>query len=1001
MKRILSFLLCVLLLVSSVPASFSHAASTKPAADDNKRIANIPVGGTFTLGIWPQSLVEDSALIGALDSINCNLYAYGFAYGSNNTVGDKVIAEGLSYPKVAGLVDMQYGDVIYEGKKYRKVVVGNMRTDYDPAQTSNADNTAFNGTYYFRWDPIEWLVLWKAEKSNNAGDTEVRVIAKNILQYDYTAIEGGAGSTATGIGPNAFCKSEVNAAYSWALSFKNFESNFHYNATDFRAQLYSEAHGYLAPESDYAQLLGAHETFLSGQREQGYGRWKCADDRLVNESGEHVSIDKDAGIVRDQGYRPCYSFRDTYKIQQINIVAYPSEHTHVYGRKLYAPEHLKAAASCSSGEVYYSSCYFCADMSGRTFVAPQNYFEHTLTQVQSNDTLRTAASEEAASTYYYTCSVCGTIVKDNALYFTNTQPHTEHHFYFLSGRSSARCTSGGTAYYRCRDCTYTYSEIVSEGLGHLLDKTQVAHRTNRSEADCSHNATYYYAYKCKRCHLSITDESEYFEVPDSINPNVHHYTVEGQYTAPTCEESGIQYMLCRDCGADSPQIVPALGHDFGEQNMAPYSIKSAATCTEDAAYYYACSRCRKVSELAYTAAGTRLGHDYTKQVMNKDTLRTAATESEEATYFYSCLHCGEVLKNPSKYFKESEYKPYLRNLADSEKAVTFGAWPQTRVSDAELLEQLERLPVKLTSYKYRYTVSYGNYYQYVNMYYADVTFEGQKYRKVHIGSYRPSAANESPSVGQYQEKNGYLAGESYWFKWEPLEWQAGYIGDNQAVLVCTSVIDAQNYITDYARCATATWAESSVRQWLNDTFYESAFSESEKEDILCANIVTGDNADYGTRGGDDTKDKVYIAAKEEVNTIGHLHYATASDYALSQGLRCEGSEDAAWMMRTPSYNQDGICYVNKERGVVTDEAHNAMMLFGVRPMLTVSLIRGSKSEDINGDGVLDMGDISLLLAYFGSTESAHTAYDLSGNGAVDIKDAAMVLTSPYYGKKFG
>ena len=126
MKRVFSLFLAVLLVFGSIPTSFAHAETAKPAATGDVKIGDIPVGGTFTVGMWPQHLVEDASLLAALDGQECNMFSYGFGYGSNNTVGGKVIEGGLSYPKLAGLVDMRYGDIVYAGTKYRKVVVNTM-----------------------------------------------------------------------------------------------------------------------------------------------------------------------------------------------------------------------------------------------------------------------------------------------------------------------------------------------------------------------------------------------------------------------------------------------------------------------------------------------------------------------------------------------------------------------------------------------------------------------------------------------------------------------------------------------------------------------------------------------------------------------------------------------------------------------------------------------------------------------------------------------------------
>ena len=80
MKKLFSLLLAVLLVFGNVPASYAHAENTKPAAADDVTIGDIPVGGTFTVGMWPQHLVEDASLLAALNEQECNMFSYGFGY---------------------------------------------------------------------------------------------------------------------------------------------------------------------------------------------------------------------------------------------------------------------------------------------------------------------------------------------------------------------------------------------------------------------------------------------------------------------------------------------------------------------------------------------------------------------------------------------------------------------------------------------------------------------------------------------------------------------------------------------------------------------------------------------------------------------------------------------------------------------------------------------------------------------------------------------------------
>ena len=54
---------------------------------------------------------------------------------------------------------------------------------------------------------------------------------------------------------------------------------------------------------------------------------------------------------------------------------------------------------------------------------------------------------------------------------------------------------------------------------------------------------------------------------------------------------------------------------------------------------------------------------------------------------------------------------------------------------------------------------------------------------------------------------------------------------------------------------------------------------------------------------------------------------------------------------------------------------------------------GGKTGDINGDGKVDITDLSMLLSAYGTTNAAA---DLNKNGKVDIADLSILLSN--YGK---
>lgn len=82
-----------------------------------------------------------------------------------------------------------------------------------------------------------------------------------------------------------------------------------------------------------------------------------------------------------------------------------------------------------------------------------------------------------------------------------------------------------------------------------------------------------------------------------------------------------------------------------------------------------------------------------------------------------------------------------------------------------------------------------------------------------------------------------------------------------AALIITEYIIEQSPYNNYA--GDVTWADCSLRKYLNDEFYNK-FTEAEQSRILPVWNKNHDNQWYGSRGGEDTKDYIFLLSMEEV-----------------------------------------------------------------------------------------------------------------------------------------
>ena len=467
------------------------------------------------------------------------------------------------------------------------------------------------------------------------------------------------------------------------------------------------------------------------------------------------------------------------------------------------------------------------------------------------------------------------------------------------------------------------SERVSESEGESGEESVHTHKFERnaderylkSAATCEKRAEYYFSCECGE------KSEETFEYGE-LSP---HTVVIDEGIEATCTKSGRSGgKHCSVCNKilEEQQVIPALGHDTISHDG------KAATCTE-AGYeaYEACSRCDYTTYTAIPA----LGHDYVPH----DGKAATCTEAGYKTYMSckrcdyttyevipalghtyvdgKCARCGAVL-----YSKKGNY-------------VYFGSYPQTKVSDKTLLNTLNakagELPTEENSYLWN---SYGYY---INgsvkdyMWYIDEEVDGSKYRGVYFTSYRPHHCSQgSDKDYSSQKRNGYFESTAYWFKYEVVRWRVLTEIGNRAFLMCNIAIDAQQYYNDnntrsiddktvYAN----NYAESHIRKWLNETFYNTAFNDLQKAIIGMTSVDNSarstnpfNNATQWNKGKNEyacenTLDKIFLLSEYEVTnpTYGFTGYALmSSDYAKSQG--CYQDDDyngsCKWWLRSPYYD---------------------------------------------------------------------------------------------------
>ena len=88
-----------------------------------------------------------------------------------------------------------------------------------------------------------------------------------------------------------------------------------------------------------------------------------------------------------------------------------------------------------------------------------------------------------------------------------------------------------------------------------------------------------------------------------------------------------------------------------------------------------------------------------------------------------------------------------------------------------------------------------------------------------------------------------------------------YSEDGKSALVISKYIVEMTAFDD--NLEEATWENSGIRKWLNGDFFKGAFTKSERSLIKKVKLKNSPNSEYGTNGGKDTNDRIFLLSEEQ------------------------------------------------------------------------------------------------------------------------------------------
>lgn len=204
------------------------------------------------------------------------------------------------------------------------------------------------------------------------------------------------------------------------------------------------------------------------------------------------------------------------------------------------------------------------------------------------------------------------------------------------------------------------------------------------------------------------------------------------------------------------------------------------------------------------------------------------------------------------------------------------------------------------------------------------------------GSYASDQAGDLIEFGHYEQDNDPSNGQ------ETIEWIVLAKEQDRMLVISRYGLDAKPY---NKKRTDITWETCTLRNWLNDEFYNTAFTEEEREAILDSYLTAEGNPNYSTEAGNDTTDKVFLLSVSEVESYFSTDEAMQCQptaYAIAQGAwTSEDTEyygNCNWWLRSPGSESYNASNVSGAGGGVHHHGNGVYMSTGaVRPAIWISL----------------------------------------------------------------
>ncbi len=438
-------------------------------------------------------------------------------------------------------------------------------------------------------------------------------------------------------------------------------------------------------------------------------------------------------------------------------------------------------------------------------------------------------------------------------------------------------------------------------------------------------------------------------------PCQHNSVGDWEVAVPaTCYTEGTMACKCLDCGEIANTYTLYYDSSNHPEDALELSSTIKATCEKVGWNEYLCQKC---------------GGFVSKEIPITDHQFDAKG---------GCTICSYGVVGGG-YGYDGDYN-YDIDSIESGDIIYFGSYPQSEVTDFNTRQELlEYIPDRPTESDFKGWTSYREFYNgkidhYI--WYKDIEHNGYYYRAVYFTRYKPIWADGSMTADTpYQQTNGYSTECVYFFRYDPVSWIVLENNNGELFLLCNYAIDNMEYYDVYEETREidgktvygTNYEYSSIRKWLNEDFYKTAFNDLEREMIMLSTVKN--DKESANRGNDtyicpDTEDYVYLLSWEEMtsskygfsagNGAQYMRSARATVYTQCVGSYSNGYVDGVsdttyyydmskcWL-RSPT---DSYCvYITEFNGSLTT-MNISFMGASVRPAIRIKLTNTHEHTEV-------------------------------------------------------